>query len=126
MLPQSLVPNSRREFLKSTACGFGYLALAGLCSQARAEESPLAPKSHHFAPKAKRVIFMFMQGGPSHVDTIDYKPQLATDDGKADPSGRGKGRKLLKSPFSFTQHGKSGLWMSELLPNLSKHADELC
>lgn len=126
MLPQSLVPNSRREFLKSTACGFGYLALAGLCSQARAEEGPLAPKSPHFAPKAKRVIFMFMQGGPSHVDTIDYKPQLATDDGKADPSGRGKGRKLLKSPFSFTQHGKSGLWMSELLPNLSKHADELC
>ena len=126
MLPQTLFPASRREFLKSTACGFGYLALAGLCSQANAEESPLAPKSPHFAPKAKRVIFMFMQGGPSHVDTIDYKPQLAADDGKADPSGRGKGRKLLKSPFSFAQHGKSGLWMSELLPNLAKHADDLC
>lgn len=127
-MPQSSQPFqfSRRDYLKSTACGFGYLALAGLCSQVAAEESPLAPKTPHFLPKAKRVIFMFMQGAPSHVDTFDYKPQLAADNGKPDPNGRGKGRKLLKSPFSFSQHGKSGLWISELFPNLSKHADELC
>lgn len=117
---------SRREVLKSTACGFGYLALADLCSQARGEEGPLSPKTPHFTPKAKRVIFMFMQGGPSHVDTFDYKPQLATDNGKSDPSPRGKGRKLLKSPFAFAQHGQSGLWLSELFPNLAKHADDLC
>ena len=126
----SQIPNqfalSRREYLKSTACGFGYLALAGLCSQAAADESPLAPKTPHFTPKAKRVIFMFMQGAPSHVDTFDYKPKLAEDNGKPDPSGRGKGRKLLQSPFKFEKQGKSGLWISELFPNVSKHADDLC
>src|SRR5690348_5747216 len=102
---------SRRELLKTTACGFGYVALASLAAQLHAEESPLAAKSPHFTPKAKRVIFMFMQGGPSHVDTFDYKPQLAVDDGKADPGPRGRGRKFLKSPFEFKQHGESGLWI---------------
>ncbi len=128
---------SRRRLLQTASTGFGYLAFAGLCAeQARAEtsgsaasSSPLAPKLPHFTPKAKRVIFMFNQGGPSHVDSLDYKPQLTKDDGKA-PSETGQykagSRKLMKSPFKFAQHGESGLWLSELMPHLSKHADDLC
>ena len=116
---------SRRDALKTAACGFGYLALAGLMQQAAAQEagysSPVAPKSPHFAPRAKRVIFLFMQGGPSHVDTFDYKPKLITDDGKQ--SGRGR---LMASPFKFSRHGQSGLYVSELFPNVAKHADDLC
>src|SRR6185369_604038 len=110
----------------------GYLALAGLCSQqARAVpensfENPLAPKAPHFAAKAKRVIFLFMQGGPSHVDTFDYKPQLAVDDGKVAGAGNKGNRKLMKSPWEFKQYGESGLPISDLFPHLAKHADKLC
>ena len=76
-------PLSRRHLLQSSACGFGYLAFAGLSSEARAEYSdPLAPKMPHFAPRAKRVIMLFMDGGPSHMDLFDYKPQLNRDHGK--------------------------------------------
>ena len=117
---------SRRDALKTASCGFGYLALASLMQQqAAAEEagysSPVAPKSPHFAPRAKRVIFLFMQGGPSHVDTFDYKPRLTQDDGKQ--VGRGE---LMGSPFKFRQHGQSGLWISDLFPSVAKHADEMC
>ena len=70
---------SRRSALKSLACGFGYLALADML---HASGNPLAARQPHHAPKAKRVIFIFMQGGPSHVDTFDYKPRLARDDGQ--------------------------------------------
>ena len=122
-------PLSRREILKSTSCGFGYLALAGLFGQtARANTSdqhPLAAKKPHFTPRAKRVIFMFMQGAPSHVDTFDYKPQLEKDDGKTAGGGKGN-RKLLKSPFAFKKSGNSGLPISEIFPHLSQHADDLC
>ena len=121
-------PFSRRELLKTASCGFGYLALAGLCAEASTDdpEHPLAPKPPHFTPRAKRVIFAFMQGGPSHVDTFDHKPALERDDGKQ-ANGQGKGgRKLLKSPFKFSPHGKSGLYLPELFPNLAKHADDLC
>jgi hypothetical protein len=122
---------SRREILKTTSCGFGYLALAGLFAQqsrAASEASPLAPKKPHFQPRAKRVIFMFMQGGPSHVDTFDHKPALARDDGKAPGEGvGGRGnRKLMKSPWKFSNSGQSGLPISELFPNVAKHADDLC
>src|SRR5215475_11747967 len=75
---------SRRQALKSAACGFGYLALAGLANTASAA-NPLAPKEPLFKPRAKRVIFLFMQGGPSHVDSFDYKPRLARDDGRMMP-----------------------------------------
>jgi hypothetical protein len=92
---------SRRSMLKQTSCGFGYMAFAGLAAQARAGEyaNPLGPKSPHFAPRAKRVIFLCMRGGPSHVDTFDYKPGLAKHEGEAPGSvGAGlnqqKGRKL--------------------------------
>lgn len=117
---------TRRELLKTASCGFGYMALAGMASQAAAEESPLAAKQPHFPAKAKRVIFMFMQGAPSHVDTFDYKPKLAADSGKDDPSAKGKSRKLLKSPFKFVNSGKSGLPIADIFPNLSKQADDLC
>jgi hypothetical protein len=122
---------TRRDILKSSSCGFGLLALAGLCQQAKgspdASSNPLAPRAPHFTPKAKRVIFMFMQGGPSHVDTFDYKPGLETDDGKSPGSVPGKGnRKLMKSPWKFNKSGESGLPISELFPHLSGHADDLC
>jgi hypothetical protein len=124
---------SRRTLLKSTASGFGYLAFAALAdAQARADApaNPLAPKRPHFTPRAKRVIFLCMDGAPSHVDTFDHKPKLTADDGKAAPSRRGPGGfgagKLLGSPFKFKQHGKGGVWISELFPELAKHADDLC
>jgi hypothetical protein len=118
---------SRRELLKRTSCGFGFLALADLCATLAATESanPLAPKAPHFKAHAKRVIFLFMGGAPSHVDTFDYKPRLQADSGKT-VDGKGKGRKLMKSPFAFSQHGHGGLWLPEIFPNLAKHSDELC
>ena len=120
---------SRRDALRRWANGFGYTALAGLCAEqaGAASPNPLAPKASHFKPRAKRVIFMFMVGGPSHVDTFDYKPQLTKDDGKPAPrQDVGGDRIWLKSPFKFAQHGESGLWISELFPHLAKRADDLC
>jgi hypothetical protein len=87
-----------------------------------AATNPLAPKRPHFAPRAKRIIFLCMAGAPSHVDTFDYKPELASMDGK---TFRGNS-KLLASPWKFSQSGKSGLWISDLFPNLQKQADQLC
>lgn len=118
---------SRREMLKTLSSGFGYLAFAGLASRLSAatvpRQGPLAPKAPHFAPRAKRVIFLCMRGGPSHVDTFDYKPKLTADSGA--PATR-PGTKLLGSKWKFAQHGQSGLWISELFPNVANHADELC
>jgi len=121
--------NTRRDFLKSTSSGFGYLAFAALAQQQSLRAgSALAPKNPHFAPQAKHVIFLCMQGAPSHVDLLDYKPKLMADDGKNAPSvaGRYGQAKLMRSPWKFNQHGRSGLWISELLPNLAKQADDLC
>ncbi|MBM3982250.1 MAG: DUF1501 domain-containing protein [Planctomycetes bacterium] len=128
---------TRRELLQTSALGFGWLALADmLASRAQGADAPrsgdpLAPKKPHFAAKAKRVIFLFMHGGPSQVDTFDYKPKLAADDGKPLPfpkprvvsSATGN---LLKSPFAFKQYGKSGAWASELFPHVGACADDLC
>ena len=121
---------SRREILKTSSCGFGYLALSSLFGQAAraatSEQHPLAAKKPHFTPRAKRVIFMFMQGGPSHVDTFDHKPALTRDDGKAPSETGGKAnRKLMKSPWKFSPAGQSGLMISELFPHVAKHADYL-
>jgi hypothetical protein len=125
---------SRRDMLRLAACGFGSLAFTGLVAQAAAAAgpailgpddqplSPLAPKKPHFTPRAKRIIFLCMAGAPSHVDTFDHKPELASRDGQ---TFRGNA-KLLASPWKFRQSGKSGLWISELFPNLAKQADELC
>jgi hypothetical protein len=122
---------SRRATLKSLASGFGYLAFAGL---AQAEEdrtassagSALAPRATHFPARAKQVIFLCMNGGPSHVDLFDYKPELNQRSGQTIKAGQMNGPRLLGSPFSFAQHGESGLWISELFPHLAQHADELC
>ncbi|MEQ8784814.1 MAG: DUF1501 domain-containing protein [Pirellulaceae bacterium] len=128
-------PITRREALRTSACGFGALALAALTGKTRAAggESPLAAKPAHFEPKVKRVIFLFMEGGPSHVDTFDYKPMLAKYDGKAppydQPSAGSTGHKdsvMQVSPFKFQQHGESGLWISDRFPHLAQHADDLC
>jgi hypothetical protein len=118
-------PLSRRDALKGGLAGFGYLAFAGLSTWAAEKDNPLAPKKTHYPAKAKHVIFLSMEGGPSHVDTFDYKPQLPALDGKRVPRARGFAR-VLPSPWKFSQHGKSGLWISELFPELAKQADELC
>jgi hypothetical protein len=115
---------TRRDLLRQTACGFGWLAFAGVAVRAfGAVENPLAPKAPHFAPRAKRVIFLCMRGGPSHVDTFDHKPKLTADAGKP---GRRPGTKLLGSHWKFQPRGQSGLAISDLFPNLAKHADDLC
>lgn len=129
-------PLSRRDWLRRSTNGFGSLALAAMCAEAtarQAQANPLAPKAPHFAPHAKRVIFLFMRGGPSQVDTFDYKPELMKHHGvKAAKSynpmsmGRADMDMLFGSPFKFTQHGQSGQWVSELFPSLAKHADDLC
>jgi hypothetical protein len=120
--------------LKSMASGFGYLAFASLAHEAAAQDAArrasggvLAPRPPHFTPRARRVIFLCMNGGPSHVDTFDYKPVLNTRSGAATNIGRDRGgAKLLGSPFRFAQHGESGLWISELFPLLARQADNLC
>src|SRR5262245_59880797 len=118
-----MFPTSRRAFLQTTASGFGYVAFAGLATQAAERAAnPLSPKQPHFTPKAKRVIFLCMEGGPSHVDTFDYKPRLTRDDGKAIGKGRVPFAKLMQSPWKFGQHGKSGLWISELFPEVARRA----
>ena len=120
---------SRRQALKSLSSGFAYTAFAGLStlqsqSARAAAENPLSPKPSHFPGGAKRVIFLCMQGGPSHLDTFDYKPRLNKDSGQV--AGVRGNAKWLGSPFEFKQHGESGLPISELYPNLAKHADDLC
>ncbi|MGL6095646.1 MAG: DUF1501 domain-containing protein [Fimbriiglobus sp.] len=136
-----LSPISRREWLSQTGCGFGAVALAGLSAQSSvakvaAVSNPLAARAPNHAPKAKRVIFLFMQGGVSHVDTYDYKPRLLKDDGKAMPfddaraiantGTRGSSQKVMKPLWKFAQHGKTGRWASDLLPEVNAHLDELC
>tara|TARA_R110002096_G_scaffold147671_22_gene307840 strand:+ start:45819 stop:47207 length:1389 start_codon:yes stop_codon:yes gene_type:complete len=116
---------SRRHLLKSVSSGFGYLAFAALVHERALAESPLAPKQPHFPARAKRVIFLSMRGAPSHVDTFDYKPKLTADDGKTGKYGRGNASRLLGSPWKFRQHGEGGLWISELFPEIAKHADQL-
>ena len=116
---------TRRDMLKTVAAGFGYLAFAGLSSEAAAHQSSLTPKAPHFPPRSKRMIFLCMQGGPSQMDTFDYKPKLSADSGKAGLS-KGGGLALIGSPFQFDQHGQSGLSISELFPNVARHADDLC
>jgi hypothetical protein len=125
LCPSRSTTLSRREALKSLSSGFGFLAFAGLAAAQAAEEttgSALAPRKPHFEPKVKRVIFLCMRGGPSHVDTLDYKPRLKQDHGRASSYGS----PWMASPWNFRQHGDSGLWISELLPEIASHADDLC
>lgn len=127
---------SRRQALKSGGAGFGYLALAGLLGQnaqpalaetsagaaAAAAAGPLSPKPTHFPVKAKRIIFLFMEGAMSTLDTFEYKTKLQESDGKPGPGGG----VLTASKFKFAQHGQTGTWVSELFPNVARHVDKLC
>jgi hypothetical protein len=113
---------SRRDMLRTFCAGFGYLAFASLSAEAAAPyQSPLLPKAPHFTPRAKRVIFLAMQGGPSQLDTFDYKPALVGAEGRS--GGKGK---LVAPVAQFRQRGQSGLWISDLYANVAKHADDLC
>ncbi|WP_031500674.1 DUF1501 domain-containing protein [Bryobacter aggregatus] len=121
---------SRRDLLQVSSAGFGSLALAGLLG-AEEKRGPLDPRAPHFPAKAKRVIFLFMHGGPSQVDTFDYKPLLKRDHGKPLPFARPKvvsseTFNLLQSPWSFKQYGQSGAWVSSLFPEIAKCVDDLC
>jgi hypothetical protein len=133
---QFIQTTTRRDMLRASACGFGQLALAALASQrAKAERQAgagLVPLVRpDFLPRARRIIFLFMWGGPSHVDLFDPKPRLNEEDGKQ-LSGKSVDSKkdelgtLLGSPFRFAQHGEGGIWISELFPHLTHHADKLC
>ncbi len=122
--------------LRLSAAGFGYLALASLLGETRSEASdsnvnPLAAKPSVFPARAKRVIFLFMHGGPSQVDTFDYKPRLERDHGKPLPFSKprvfsSQTGHLLKSPWKFSQHGQSGAWVSDLFPHVAARVDDLC
>ena len=130
---------TRRHFFGRAATGVGTVALASLLNpQALAAEPPLGalPKLH-FAPKAKRVISLFMSGGPSHIDLFDYKPKLKDYQGKELPASVRMGQRITgmtsgqtslpcaASAFKFARHGKAGTWISELLPHTAKIADEI-
>lgn len=116
---------TRRQALQIAGCGFGHLAFAGLSSA-----NSVAPKA-----KAKRVIFLFMQGGVSHVDSFDYKPRLDKEDGKqlnfddarviANTGKRGTNQRVMKPLWKFSQHGQSGKWASDLFPKMNAHVDKM-
>ncbi len=131
MNPESL---SRRHWLQKGGCGLGSLALTSLLAKT-GELSPLAARSPHHFGKAKRVIHLMMNGGPSQIDTFDPKPEVSALDGKPLPDSvkaklqatqRNRVGTLFGSPFKFSRHGESGLEVSELFPNVAKHADDLC
>ncbi len=142
-------PFSRREFLTRAGAGFGAVAFNALLAQSLAAEArrpaldplrPFASRPPAFAPRAKSVIFLFMVGGPSHVDTFDYKPELQKLHGKPVPDSirraveatkfanvfHGCKDELLASPYRFQRAGESGLWVSELYPQVAEHVDDLC
>jgi hypothetical protein len=125
---------SRRDALKASTAGFGMLALSGLCAEQAAADynSPLSPKAPHFPPKAKRVIFLCMRGGPAQTDTFDYKPikdapvVSAPKTKTTGKKGKYRGGGRAGSAVKFKKFGQSGLWMSEAFGELGKHADEMC
>ncbi|HAY81705.1 MAG TPA: DUF1501 domain-containing protein [Planctomycetaceae bacterium] len=121
---------SRRDMLRTSGCGIASVALAAIAGQQSLAAAGNVQGIHH-APRAKRIIFLFMWGGPSHVDTFDPKPRLAQEDGKplagkSVGSDRQQLGQVLASPFRFAQHGEGGVWLSELFPHLAKQADRLC
>ena len=124
--------SSRREMLCRCANGFGGVALAYLLAEksASAAENPLAPRAPHFPAKAKSVIFLFMDGGPSQIDTFDPKPRLEIDNGKPIPMKTPTtvfniSDKVLASPYKFARYGQSGAWVSEIFPNVAGCVDEM-
>lgn len=125
-------PVTRRQMLRECAGGFGAVALAALLAehaQGR-HDDPLAPRAPHFPAKARHIIFLYMDGGPSQVDTFDPKPRLQAEDGKPfpmkiEPTQFNDIGKTLGSPWKFRQYGQSGIPISELFPHLARHADDL-
>lgn len=128
---------SRRAALQSAACGFGYLALAGLAtSRAGAAVNPLAARVPLLPARAKRVIFLFMQGGVSQVDSFDFKPLLFEQDGKnmqfddarvrANTGAAASTQRVMKPMWDFSRHGQCGKWASSLFPQINRHVDDLC
>jgi hypothetical protein len=123
---------TRRDMLKLMGSGMGTLGLASVLGEQKllAADAPLNAKTPHFRPRAKRLIHLFMNGGPSHVDTFDPKPALTTYAGQRPPaanlSTERKTFNLMPSPFKFRKHGESGLEISSLFPQVARHADELC
>jgi len=140
--PHIVPVSSRREFLYKAGCGFGALAFSYLLgvdgAVARAEGNatvdPFAPKKPHFPPKAKSVIWLFMEGGPSHLDLFDPKPALDKLDGQPMPESFGRpitamgtaSNAIMRSRRTFKQHGQSGIWVSDWFPHLSRHVDDMC
>jgi hypothetical protein len=129
------IPLTRREWLTRSSCGFGALALAGIAS-AETRTPPAAPGNRpHHPPKAKRVIFLFMQGGVSQVDSFDYKPALFQEDGNqiafddarviANTGRRGVAQRVMKPLWEFAQHGQCGRWASALFPHIAAQVDDL-
>lgn len=126
---------TRRGMLRSSACGFGQMVLSAIAADnataaRNPSDSPLGPQIPHIHPRAKRIIFLFMWGGPSHVDLFDPKSRLNKQSGtllgKDVGIDRGDLGEILSSPFHFAQHGESGIWISELFPHLAQHVDKLC
>ena len=126
---------SRRQLLRRTSAGFGSLAMAAMLGEqagAAPTGNDLSPRHSHFPARAKRVIFLMMHGGPSAVDTYDYKPRLAKDHGKKMPIPKprvtfadGATHNLLASPWKFKQYGQCGAWSSDLFPNVAQRIDDL-
>ncbi len=133
---ESPIRLSRRAMLRNCSAGFGSLALLDLMAQtSRGAAASLNLKSQipspHVPARAERIIFLFMHGGPSSIDTFDYKPKLAKDSGKPLPFAKPRVQfsqtgNLLASPWKFAQHGQSGAWISELFPHVAACADDLC
>src|SRR5882724_8517919 len=129
-------PLTRRQALSMVGGGMGMVALSNMVSGSLQAATPdmIGTKGAlpqlHFKPRAKRVIFLFMNGGVSHVDTFDYKPMLEKYNGQATPGGsvvtQRKTGNLMMSPFKFKRHGESGLQISELWPHVGGVADEIC
>src|SRR5207249_1962628 len=127
---------SRREMLQRSGMGFAALGLAQLLGEEKLLQaapvniSPLAPKPPHFAAKAQRVVHLFMNGGPSHVDTFDPKPALARYAGQPLPRANLRTERrtgaAFPSPFKFQKHGQSGIEVSELFPHVASCIDDLC
>src|SRR5436305_103176 len=126
-------PLNRREMLLRCANGFGSVALAALLAEdARSAPSSGRPSATHFPARARNVIFLYMDGGPSQVDTFDYKPLLEKYHGrdphtvfKVEPTQFNNVGKVMASPWKFKQHGQCGQWVSELFPHVAKHVDKL-
>jgi len=135
-------PLTRREMLTRSACGFGAVALSALLAEETPAARPpkakgtgrddaFAPRTPNFAPRAKNVIFLYMDGGPSQVDTFDPKPRLDKENGKPfamkiEPTQFNNNGATLASPWKFKQYGQCGAWVSELFPHVARHVDDLC